>query len=116
MAATCEYCHSASAEGALKCGNCGAPFGDRPATDYRICPYCHRRLLALGSPACNYCGRSLPENYVKAHQSTLERIHEANASGRASADDLGEFEKEKDDVFKRALRSLFSLGDPPRRK
>ena len=117
MAANCDYCHSACEEGALKCENCGAPMSaDRPATDYRICPYCHRRLLALGSPACNYCGLNLPENYVKAHQATLQRIHEANAGGHADADNLGEFEKEKDDAFKSALRSLFSLGNPPRGK
>ena len=118
MAATCDYCHSACAEDALKCGNCGAPVsGDRPATDYRVCPYCQRRLLALGSPACNYCGRHLPENYIRSHQATLQRIHDANASGRADADNLGELEHEEhDDAFKRALRSLFSLGDSPPRK
>jgi hypothetical protein len=116
MAATCDYCHGACAEGAIKCGNCGAPLGDRPAPDYRVCPFCQRRLLALGSPACNYCGRSLPESYVKAREATLQRISETNAGGGADADDLGELEEKHDDAFKRALRSLFSLGGPPRRK
>lgn len=117
MAATCDYCHGVCAEGALKCGNCGAPLSaDAPAVDYRVCPFCQRRLLALGSPACNHCGRSLPENYVRMHDATLRRIHDAQASGRASADHLGEFEEESDDALKRALRSLFSLGDSTRRE
>lgn len=117
MDATCDYCHSLCAEGALKCVNCGAPLsGERPAPDYRVCPFCRRRLLALGSPACNYCGRSLPESYVKAREAALRRISETNAGGQADADDLGELENEKDDAFKRALRSLFSLDDSSRRK
>jgi hypothetical protein len=32
------------------------------------------RLLALASPACSYCGRRLPENYIKARSEDLHRI------------------------------------------
>lgn len=64
------------AEGETKCGNCGAPIvvdaGGAP--DYRHCPVCHRRLLALGSPACSYCGRRLPPDYIKARESDMQRV------------------------------------------
>ena len=33
-------------------------------------------LLALGSPACNYCGRRLPEEYIKAREGDLQRLTE----------------------------------------
>ncbi|MFL6277132.1 MAG: hypothetical protein ACJ74G_18265 [Blastocatellia bacterium] len=33
-------------------------------------------LLALGSPACNYCGRRLPEDYIKAREADLHRLTE----------------------------------------
>jgi hypothetical protein len=76
MAKTCEYCKGTCEDAALKCTNCGAPLSCEvsPGTDYRSCPYCHRKLLALGSPACNYCGRRLPEEYIKARESDLQRI------------------------------------------
>lgn len=37
---------------------------------------CHRKLLALGSPACSYCGRRLPDEYVRAREADLRRIME----------------------------------------
>lgn len=105
---TCLYCESVCAEGATKCGSCGAPVGaGAPPPDYRVCPFCHRRLLALASPACNYCGRALPESYLKAREATLRRIGEASA-GNSEAREL--LEEESDDALKRALKSLFDLG------
>jgi predicted amidophosphoribosyltransferase len=106
MPVTCEYCHGALGEGATKCANCGAAVGEREAADYRFCPHCKRRLLALGSPACNYCGRALPEEYVRARESLLRRIGEA---GKASPEELEELEKGSDDALRRALKSLFDL-------
>ena len=65
-------------EGAVKCENCGAPIaGDGSALpDFRHCPACHRKLLALGSPACNYCGRRLPDDYIKAREADMKRLSE----------------------------------------
>jgi DNA-directed RNA polymerase subunit RPC12/RpoP len=58
------------------CANCGAPVVSDGSglPDFRFCPACHRRLLAIGSPACNYCGRRLPDEYIKARESDLKRI------------------------------------------
>ena len=102
----CDYCQSACADDAAKCGNCGAPLGEREPPDYRFCPFCRRRLLALGSPACNYCGRALPESFVKARGSLLQRINQASAG---SADDLDELERESDEPLRRALDALLDL-------
>ena len=76
MTVTCEYCQSPCKTGLLKCPNCSAPLGATPVpgVDYRHCPYCRRMLLALGSPACNYCGRRLPEEYIKAREGDLQRL------------------------------------------
>jgi hypothetical protein len=30
--------------------------------------------LALASPACSYCGRRLPKDYIKARTEDLQRI------------------------------------------
>src|SRR4051794_9467842 len=78
MAKTCDYCKGTCEDGALKCKNCGAPVSVEvsPGIDYRSCQYCHRKLLAHASPACNYCGRRLPEEYIKARESDLLRITE----------------------------------------
>src|SRR5215216_5925374 len=86
MAKTCEYCKGTYEDGALKCKNCGAPVSaeDLPGTDYRSCPYCHRKLLALASPACNYCGRRLPEEYIKARESDLQRINEVEEGNKSA--------------------------------
>ena len=76
MNRTCSYCKCLIESGEQKCKNCGGPVGpeDCIAEDYRHCPYCSRKLLALGSPACSFCGRRLPEDYVKAREADLRRI------------------------------------------
>lgn len=109
----CDYCRGALEGGATKCANCGAAVGEREAADFRFCPFCKRRLLALGSPACNYCGRALPEEYVRARESMLRRIGEA---GKASPEELEELEKGSDDALRRALKSLLDLDDRLRQK
>jgi predicted amidophosphoribosyltransferase len=114
MHPTCDYCHNLSAEGAAKCSNCGAPFTAKGPIDFRHCPHCERRLLALGSPACNYCGKPLPENYLKAREAMWQRINEASARG-ATPEELEELERDGDDAMRRALRSLFRLNDLSRR-
>jgi DNA-directed RNA polymerase subunit RPC12/RpoP len=117
MALSCDYCQSACAEGAASCERCGAPLSAdaSSAPDYRFCPHCQRRLLALGSPACNYCGRNLPAGFVKAREAMLQRINEAS-SGNASPEDLQELEGDTDDALRRALRSLFDLDDKLKKK
>ena len=114
MPATCEYCHGAYEEGATKCANCGAAAGPREAPDFRFCPYCRRRLVALGSPACNYCGKALPADFVEARERAWQRINDA-ASGRATPEELEALENSGDDDLRRALRSLFDLNDKSRR-
>ena len=52
--------------------------------DFRLCPTCHRKRLALGSPACNYCGRRLPEEYIKAREGDLKRVTEVEGSKSAT--------------------------------
>lgn len=105
---TCDYCHGALEEGATKCANCGAAVEAGEATDYRFCPHCKRRLLALGSPACNYCGRALPEDYVRAREALWQRVSQA---GKASPEELEELGREGDDALRRALKSLLDLDD-----
>ena len=108
MPTTCEYCQSLIEEGAAKCGNCGAAAGAREATDFRFCPHCKRRLLALGSPACNYCGRALPEEYVRAREALWQKVSDARA-GKATPEELEELERSGDDALKRALKALLDL-------
>lgn len=76
MNSTCGYCGCSFEDAALKCESCGAPIltGSRSAPDFRSCPYCRRRLLALASPSCNYCGKRLPDQYIKAREADLKRI------------------------------------------
>ena len=83
---TCEYCESAIASGQTRCENCGAPISAEPAVtiDFRLCPTCHRKLLALGSPACNYCGTRLPEEYIKAREGDLKRVTEVEGNKSAT--------------------------------
>jgi|GEM_PF-2289553 len=83
---TCEYCKSAIANGQTRCESCGAPISDEAGamTDFRLCPMCHRKLLALGSPACNYCGRRLPEEYIRARGSDLKRVTELEGNESAT--------------------------------
>jgi len=104
----CDYCQCVLEEGAAKCANCGAAPGTREAPDFRFCPHCKRRLLALGSPACNYCGRALPEDYVRARDALWQKVSDAGA-GKATPEELEELERESDDALKRALKALFDL-------
>ena len=115
MSLTCDYCHSAREEGASKCASCGASSGPKPAIDYRFCPHCARRLVALGSPACNYCGKALPEDYLRAREAMRQRISDVSA-GRAEPEDLEGLGGGEDDALSRALKSLFDLDDRPRRR
>lgn len=102
MNVTCEYCKSACESGAIKCRNCGAPLsGEAPATsDYRSCPYCRRKLLALGSPACNYCGRRLPDDYINAREADLRRIGEIEEGDKKGGINAG-----VDEAIRQAARS-----------
>ena len=110
MPNVCEYCHGGLEEGATKCRNCGAAAAPGEPPDFRFCPHCRRRLVALGSPACNYCGKALPENFLKAREAMWQRINDAT-SGRATPEELEELENSGDDALRRALRSLLDLGD-----
>lgn len=87
MNSNCSYCQSACAETDSKCRNCGAPIepGDAAPRDFRSCPSCRRRLLALASPACNHCGRRLPASYIKAREADLKRIIELGELERQEA-------------------------------
>ena len=84
--------------------------GEREAPDYRFCPFCKRRLVALGSPTCNYCGRALPQDFVKAREALFQRVSDVS-TGHASEEEIKELEKESDDAMRRALRSLLDLKD-----
>ena len=110
MSRACDYCQGAVEEGAAKCPNCGAAAGAREAPDFRFCPHCKRRLLALGSPACNYCGRALPEDYVRAREALWQKVSDARA-GKATPEELAELEQDGDDALKRALKALFDLDN-----
>ena len=105
MSRTCDYCQSAVGEGAAKCPNCGAAAVPREAPDFRFCPHCKRRLLALGSPACNYCGRALPEDYVRARDALWQKVSKASPE---ELEELGE-DGGGDDALKRALKALLDL-------
>src|SRR3954468_21013154 len=103
MPRNCDYCQGALENGATKCANCGAAVGEREATDFRFCPHCKRRLLALGSPACNYCGRALPADYVRARDALWEKV------SKATPEELAELETDGDDALQRALKALLDL-------
>jgi len=75
----------------------------RAAPDFRFCPHCKRRLLALGSPACNYCGHALPEDYVRARDALWQKV------SKATPEELEELGQDGDDALKRALKALFDL-------
>ena len=118
MTLICEYCKSACAAGLLKCPNCSAPINGSaaPASDYRHCPFCQRKLLALGSPACNYCGRRLPDDYIKAREGDLQRLteldgHSTDPQLAAKLDTLVR-QTARRDHEKSSLADLFSIADP----
>jgi hypothetical protein len=110
MTRNCDYCQGVLENGATKCANCGAAVGEREETDFRFCPHCKRRLLALGSPACNYCGRALPEEFIRAREHMWQRVNDVNA-GRAGEDEKEALENEGDDAMRRALKALLGLKD-----
>jgi len=90
MALKCSYCSGSYEEGAVRCVNCGAPIAsdETSPSDFRSCPFCHRKLLALGSPACSYCGRRLPADYLKARESDLKRINEIHEDEKKGCDSV----------------------------
>jgi hypothetical protein len=95
MASTCEYCQSPCEDGQTNCPNCGAPLTHSGASvkDFTLCPFCGHKLLALGSPACSYCGHRLPDEYIKARTSDLNRITQIEGEKGphdASSDLLGD--------------------------
>ena len=110
----CDYCQAVCEEGAAKCAACGAPVPEKEPPDFRFCPFCKRRLLALGSPACNYCGRALPADFQKAREAIWQRVKEAGA-GRATPEELDELERSGDDDMRRALRAFLDLDERTRR-
>lgn len=84
----CEYCSSAVSRTNSKCDNCGAPMSlEGSVADFRTCPFCRRKLIALGSPACNYCGRRLPDEYIKTREADLSRLNEVESGGEVKQAD-----------------------------
>ncbi|MFY9553829.1 MAG: hypothetical protein WAV20_20875 [Blastocatellia bacterium] len=100
MSLTCEYCSGLIDEGQHKCAGCGAPIsrGTAVIPDFRRCPFCRRKLLALGSPACNYCGKRLPEKYIRARESDLNRITEVEGG------DETEMGRKVDELIREGVR------------
>ena len=111
MALTCDYCKGPIDEGERHCENCGAPFvaHDAALPDFRFCPACHRRLLALGSPACNYCGRRLPDSYLKVREGDLKRLTQVN-----DGEETSEVGRKVNELIRQTVRSKskrsWSLG------
>jgi predicted amidophosphoribosyltransferase len=101
MTYACEYCQGNIAQDALKCPNCGAPVSQTMAQgrDYRLCPFCARKLLALGSPACSYCGRRLPDEYIKEREAQLRRMSEVE-----NQEIIGEAGKKVDGMIRQTGR------------
>jgi len=86
----CAYCGSVIAEGESKCAACGAPAGTSSSDfDLRSCPFCHRKLLALASPSCSYCGQRLPVEFLEAHEATLRRMSQLERVGVDDSNDSG---------------------------
>jgi len=112
MTLTCDYCSGPIGEGEMKCGNCGAPFvpHDAALPDFRVCPFCRRKLLALGSPACNYCGHRLPDAFIKVREGDLNRLIHVKDGG-----EMSEVSRKVNELFRENLRrkrgsSSWSLG------
>ena len=84
----CEYCNSVVSRTNSRCESCGAPVTlEGAAADFRTCPFCRRKLIALGSPACNYCGRRLPDEYIKTREADLNRLNEVESGGEVKQAD-----------------------------
>ena len=74
MMENCNYCDSRIGDSAAgQCAQCGAPVSLKPR-DYTLCPYCRRKLLAMASIACNYCGKALPPDYIQTRQTVARTI------------------------------------------
>ena len=101
MSLQCSYCGCSLVGDYSKCGSCGAPVQNAAAAipDYRSCPYCSRKLLALASPTCSYCGRRLPEDYIEAREADLRRIAEVN-----SADAVVEANRKLGEIIRHSAR------------
>jgi predicted amidophosphoribosyltransferase len=109
MASTCDYCGSSITEADKSCGNCGAPVARDQSglPDFRSCPFCHRRLLALASPACSYCGRRLPDDYIRAREGDLKRVTEVG-----EGTEIHEVGRKVDELIRQTARgrSSSSIG------
>jgi DNA-directed RNA polymerase subunit RPC12/RpoP len=112
MTPTCDYCNGPIAEGAMHCINCGAPFVSKDAAlpDFRFCPLCRRRLLALGSPACSYCGQRLPDAYIKARDGDLKRLTQVSEGEDKSEVGRKVSELIRQTIRSKPARSAWSLG------
>jgi hypothetical protein len=115
MTQSCEYCKGDLAQNALKCQNCGAPASQAtaPSRDYRLCPFCDRKLLALGSPACSYCGRRLPDEYIKEREAQLRRMSEVenHENSAEAAKKMDEMIRQTGQINRRNRFSTFDFSD-----
>ena len=98
MAFICEYCRGTCEEGLSSCQNCGAPVQHTGTggLDIRFCPFCKRRLLTVGSPACNYCGKTLPDEYLLAHNVSKQRIEKLTEESKQFTDAFRKIEPSRD--------------------
>lgn len=105
MTLTCDYCGSLVTEADKKCESCGAPavHSESNLPDFRVCPFCHRKLLALGSPACSYCGRRLPDDYITAREADVKRVE-----GVSEGVHTDEASRKVDEVIRQAARERSS--------
>src|SRR5687768_7251228 len=55
-------------------------FRGRSHSGCAACPYCRRKLLALASPACSFCGLHLPDHFITKRGAHLRRIMEVDDS------------------------------------
>src|SRR5438128_6011770 len=108
MGLTCEYC-GGLIDGARTCVSCGAPVTRQvDSSDFRTCPFCHRKLLALGSPACNHCGRRLPDEYIKTREADLRRVVEVK-DGR----EVTETDRKIDQLIRQTARGQLMRSSSP---
>ena len=112
MTPTCDYCSSPVSEAGMKCPNCGAPIvhADVALPDFRFCPFCRRRLLAIGSPSCSYCGRRLPDTYLKVREGDLKRLTQVNDVEETSEVGSKVNELIRQTIRNKPTRSSWSFG------
>jgi NAD-dependent SIR2 family protein deacetylase len=114
MDSTCEYCHSHNEAVLTNCKNCGAPLpmvSGSLGTSRHVheCPVCGRKLLALASPNCNYCGERLPQDYITAREADLKRINDLNIPVSAASFSSDEAAQGDASGMKKLLASLSKL-------